>query len=65
MDWISVHDRLPDEEEVVILCTVKGEVTMGWRHTHPERGARWFDITHGKWVETEVEHWLELPAPPG
>ena len=64
MNWISVEERLPEDEAVVILSTATGVVTMGWRYTHPDRGVRWFDITHGRWVESAVTHWVELPAPP-
>lgn len=54
-EWISVKDRLPDEDTRVLVY-IKGTYTF-------------FDtdrILYGKWVRwnASVTHWMPLPEPP-
>ena len=56
-EWISVDDRLPDDDEVVIICTDKNFVYAG-----ELIGDTWF-LDNDSWTAT-VTHWMPLPEPP-
>ena len=55
--WISVDDRLPDDDEVVIICTDKNFVYAG-----ELIGDTWF-LDNDSWTAT-VTHWMPTPQPP-
>lgn len=67
-DWISVKDRLPDTERVLVKTTVIGIVVAG------RCGELRSDRTWGEWywgvinsinLECEdVTHWMPLPKQP-
>lgn len=60
-NWISVKDRLPDENEIILLCDGK-EVTVGFRWNGFITGEiRW--NCQDDWFET-VTHWMPLPELP-
>lgn len=55
--WIPVAERLPEDDEDVLVL-VSGDVSMGY-----------FNIFRGYWVDYEsdddnVTHWMPLPEPP-
>ena len=56
-EWISVKDKLPEKDEVVIICTDKNFVYAG-----DLMGDIWF-LDNDSWTET-VTHWMPLPKPP-
>ena len=56
-EWISVKDRLPDDDEVVIICTDKNFVYAG-----ELIGDTWF-LDNDSWTAT-VTHWMTMPEPP-
>ena len=56
-EWISVKDRLPDDDEVVIICTDKNFVYAG-----ELIGDTWF-LDNDSWTAT-VTHWMPLPPAP-
>ena len=56
-EWISVKDRLPKEDEIVIICTDKNFIYAG-----ELIGDTWF-LDNDSWTET-VTHWMPLPQPP-
>ena len=56
-EWISVDDRLPDDDEVVIICTDKNFVYAG-----ELIGDTWF-LDNDSWTAT-VTHWMPTPNPP-
>ena len=56
-EWISVDDRLPDDDEVVIICTDKNFVYAG-----ELIGDTWF-LDNDSWTAT-VTHWMPTPQPP-
>ena len=56
-EWISVEDRLPDDDEVVIICTDKNFVYAG-----ELIGDTWF-LDNDSWTAT-VTHWMPTPNPP-
>ena len=56
-EWVSVDDRLPDDDEVVIICTDKNFVYAG-----ELIGDTWF-LDNDSWTAT-VTHWMPMPEPP-
>ncbi len=56
-EWISVNDRLPEKDEIVIICTDKNFIYAG-----ELIGDTWF-LDNDSWTAT-VTHWMPLPAPP-
>ena len=56
-EWISVDDRLPEKDEIVIICTDKNFIYAG-----ELIGDTWF-LDNDSWTAT-VTHWMPLPAPP-
>ena len=56
-EWISVDDRLPMDEETVIICTNKNFVYAG-----ELIGDTWF-LDNDSWTAT-VTNWMPLPQPP-
>lgn len=65
-DWISVNERLPVHNDVVI---VPGGIAL-WRQPCFEwPDGKFFTLTGERWpgkpIEWEVTHWMPLPQPPG
>lgn len=56
-EWISVDDRLPEKDEIVIICTDKNFIYAG-----ELIGDTWF-LDNDSWTET-VTHWMPMPHPP-
>ena len=56
-EWISVKDRLPEKDEIVIICTDENFIYVG-----ELIGDTWF-LDNDSWTET-VTHWMPLPEPP-
>ena len=56
-EWISVKDRLPEKDEIVIICTDDNFIYAG-----ELIGDTWF-LDNDSWTET-VTHWMPLPHPP-
>ena len=56
-EWISVKDRLPEKDEIVIICTDKNFIYAG-----ELIGDTWF-LDNDSWTAT-VTHWMPLPQPP-
>lgn len=56
--WISVADRLPDDDLTVLIALADGEVWTGfmdagdWRYVSADL------------VGIEVTHWMDFPEPP-
>ncbi|WP_419716272.1 DUF551 domain-containing protein [Acinetobacter modestus] len=58
MEWISVEDRLPDRNRVIVL-TKNGSVGIG-RYTPENKFSDW-----SLWCCCgNPTHWMPLPAPP-
>jgi hypothetical protein len=60
--WISVEDRLPENDEYVLVCCRASSqvIRVSWYSTHQRKWATDFSIGFG-----EVTHWQPLPLPPG
>ena len=56
-EWISVKDRLPKDDEIVIICTDKNFIYAG-----ELVGDTWF-LDNDSWTAT-VTHWMPFPHPP-
>ena len=56
-EWISVEDRLPKNDEIVIICTDENFIYAG-----ELIGDTWF-LDNDSWTAT-VTHWMPLPHPP-
>ena len=56
-EWISVKDRLPEKDEIVIICTDKNFIYAG-----ELVGDTWF-LDNDSWTAT-VTHWMPIPRPP-
>lgn len=59
MDWISVKDRLPEENKWIIganIYRVEFGVWLG--------GKKGFTLPHFNNLCLEITHWMELPKPP-
>ena len=56
-EWISVKDRLPEKDEIVIICTDENFIYAG-----ELIGDTWF-LDNDSWTAT-VTHWMPMPEPP-
>lgn len=54
MTWVSVTERLPPEQEIVLVWVQRNE---GFVDMDELRGGRWFGQEY-------VTHWMPLPGPP-
>lgn len=60
MEWISVKDRLPEEDEEVLYTDTKN-IYLGFLDS--ERGRVYW--THYDYLEDKnISHWMPLPMPP-
>lgn len=54
-EWVSVDDKLPDEDENVLA----GNYPFGIIHIN-----RLIDKKNSKWLYGSITHWMPLPEPP-
>lgn len=67
MNWISVKDRLPDNEKTVLIYDVRCRIIeIAYRVStgNKELGIVWFYPENKGCTEDEVTHWMPLPEPP-
>ena len=59
-EWISVKDRLPEDENQRVLAVCAGDYPIGHPMIDTDR------YTRGHWVRygNDVIHWMPLPQPP-
>lgn len=60
MKWISVKEKLPKKDELVIVCFNEKSVTFG---KFIEKNL-WFVHGYYWFQSTKVTHWIPLPNPP-
>lgn len=63
-DWISVEERLPEEDGLVLIHTPSGDpdkplVVTAW---YDPSGRGWTQLP-GQWIDA-ITHWQPLPEPP-
>lgn len=61
IEWINVHDRLPDKEGKYLICDIHGNINVRMHsvtYRHP------FDISPYHKHYYMVEWWAELPEAP-
>ncbi len=68
-EWISVKDRLPEENTRVLICTQWGDVWMASYYSECRIAQAYWDVEtlRGGGIDfkaTEVTHWMPLPEPP-
>ena len=65
LEWISVEDRLPNDDEAVLMCEMgrKGLPLIGWYEVE--------DVIPGFYIansfqdaRVHVTHWIPIPKPP-
>ena len=59
-EWISVHDRLPEEEAKVLICDGWENIDIAYRGWDD----CWYGWTTNYIVIGDVTHWAELPELP-
>lgn len=57
--WISVDERLPDDDQTVLIAMDDGEVWTGFHDADKWRYVSGDPITYA-----HITHWMELPAHP-
>lgn len=57
--WISTKDRLPDDEQTVLIALADGEVWTGFH----DGDDGWRFVSADK-VGSPVTHWMSFPEPP-
>ena len=67
-DWISVEDRLPNEDEVVLVFSkeskgICGEESDCYNKCRFQCGLFWIEEVHDNW-SVDAEFWQPLPKPP-
>lgn len=59
MEWISVKDRLPDNNDEVLMF-ICGVHVLGYVDINGE----WYNDVDEKEFSGSVTHWMPLPDPP-
>ena len=59
--WISVEDRLPDNDAICLVCGKKGGMRVA-RVYVGKNYAWWTVVGTGKYFN--ATHWMSLPEPP-
>lgn len=55
--WIGASDRLPDDDQCVLIATTDGEVWVGYH----DGDDGWREASA---LQVSVTHWMPLPEPP-
>ena len=65
MEWISVNERLPEEDEDVLVMTAEGKFASGGMHVASlDEDGVWYPSHGDGWEFPDVTHWMPLPEPP-
>lgn len=72
-EWISVKDRLPEENQIVLTSCEQGKMFLLRKVSEEFLGGTLFwkyccgydkDLVDGESYCYEITHWMPLPAPP-
>ena len=58
-EWISVDERLPEEDKYVLVCFNGKHIFTGTYNN-----GQWLDSDGFKFIDGTITHWRELPEPP-
>jgi hypothetical protein len=58
MEWINCSDRLPSENEKVLIHLKSGHIETDYI-SNPKDGNLWSFV-----CKNEITHWMPLPEPP-
>ena len=64
MNWIDIHDKMPDHNETVICCNVndpESPICLGMKILDSEVEFYIFELDE---KTKQVTHWMELPNKP-
>ena len=61
--WISVEDRLPDDNIIAIVLGVEDPFSIAYRSAINPWPSKWYDNCDGACV-TGITHWMPLPQKP-
>ena len=65
-EWISVEDRLPDEDMSVLTCNINGQCSDDREPVIAALDGRgWYEPWPLHESELYPTHWMPLPEPPG
>lgn len=64
-EWISVKERLPEQNQRVLVCGVRGgvQICRYWENRDYGGGLQYMFFTN-KQRPITVTHWMPLPEPP-
>lgn len=57
--WISTAERLPDDEQTVLIAMDDGEVWIGYLEAD-----QWRYVSSDPITCARITHWMEFPEPP-
>jgi hypothetical protein len=66
MEWISVKESLPNEEQIVLIAPKNARAShprktlIGYR----DHGDLWIQLPNYWIIKETVTHWMPLPEPP-
>lgn len=58
--WISVEDRLPEDDARVLVCDTREDYVSIWEYFGD---GLWFG-DEVIWATEDITHWMPLPEPP-
>jgi hypothetical protein len=58
--WISVDDRLPENDAKVLVCDTREDYVSSWVYFGD---GLWFG-EEVVWTTKDITHWMPLPEPP-
>jgi hypothetical protein len=59
MIWIATTERLPDDDQTVLIAMDDGEVWTGYMD-----GGQWRYVSDFPIIFASITHWMEFPEPP-
>lgn len=60
MSWVSASERLPDDDQTVLIAMDDGEVWTGYL----EADHQWRYVSSEPITSARITHWMDFPEPP-